>query len=208
MTKTADAMFFNIFPGARYAQAMTDLIFGRVNPSAKMSFTLPLTFKQLNFTQAQWPGSDGNQNSSYSEKHHFGYRYFDQNKLEPLFPFGHGIGYSKFGYTDLDIKDKTVSLNVTNLGKMKGSEVVQVYLEVPETENFYGGYRSPKVLKQFLKVKDLEPKESRRISMELDERAFSYWNTTQTKWVMEPGKYGVHVGASSRDIRLLGEIKI
>jgi beta-glucosidase len=208
LTGAAHAVFFNIMPGARYSQAVADLVFGRANPSAKLSTTLPTCRAQLNFTDAQYPGIPDGGNVSYSEKHHFGYRFFDQQKLEPLFPFGHGLGYSKFEYADLHIRDKTVSLTVTNAGKMKGSEVVQVYLEVPETENFYGGYRSPKVLKQFVKVKDLKPNESRRVSMTLDDRAFSYWNTHQVKWVVEPGKYGVHVGASSRDIRLVGGIEI
>lgn len=155
MTETADAILWNIFPGWKYAEAIMNVIFGRVNPSGKLTYTQPQSWKQLNWTTAQFPGSDGAQNSSYSEKHHFGYRYFDQNGLEPLFPFGHGLSYTKFNYSNLHISGKTVSLNVANIGSAGGSEVVQLYLAVPETENYYGGYRSPKVLKQFIKVKDL-----------------------------------------------------
>jgi len=125
-----------------------------------------------------------------------------------MYEFGYGLSFTTFKYTDLKIEGQNVSLTVTNTGKRTGSDVVQLYLSVPETENFYGGYRSPKNLKNFFKVKNLEPSQSTTVTMELEDRAFSYFNVTQARWVKEPGTYGVLVGASSRDIRLNGEIKI
>jgi beta-glucosidase len=83
-----------------------------------------------------------------------------------------------------------------------GSEVAQLYVSVPETENFKDGYRSPKNLKQFAKVKDLKPGEERTITMTINSRAFSFWDIKNTKWQVEKGDYGILIGASSRDIRL------
>jgi beta-glucosidase len=91
---------------------------------------------------------------------------------------------------------------------MTGSEVAQVYLGVPETDNFKDGYRSPKVLKSFTKVKDLQPGEEKDVKIYLKDRYFSYWNVEGQKWNVEPGTYNVMVGASSRDIRMHTTIKI
>lgn len=95
-----------------------------------------------------------------------------------------------------------VMVTIRNIGKFIGSEVVQLYVSVPETANFKDGYRSPKNLKQFAKVKDLKPYESRKITMTMTDRAYSYWDVKNTKWVVEKGDFGILIGASSRDIRL------
>lgn len=208
MTEWADAILFNIMPGQKYSEGILNVIFGRANPEAKTSFTFGKTWDDYNFTQAQWPGLNDSMESYYTEKHHFGYRHFDQNKVDVVFPFGHGLSYTKFIHENLKIEGTTVSLEVKNVGEWAGSEIVQLYLAVPETENFTGGYRSPKVLKQFAKVKDLKPGQSTKVSMKLNDRAFSYWSVKDTKWIVEKGTYGVMVGASSRDIRLMGHIHI
>jgi beta-glucosidase len=147
---------------------------------------------------------------SYSEKHHFGYRWYDQNNVQPSYEFGFGLSYTKFAYSGIEVNSdtKSVSLNIKNVGKVKGSEITQIYLAVPETKNYQGGYRSPKTLKGFSKMKDLEPGEERRMTIMLPERSFQYWSVEKTKWVTEPGEYGVLVGASSRDIRLNGMMKV
>lgn len=122
--------------------------------------------------------------------------------MTPLFPFGHGLSYSKFEYLWMKVSKDGVALKIKNAGKAKASEVVQFYLNVPETKNFNGGYRSPWVLKQFAKVKDMAPGEIRMVKMPLNERAFSYWDVKQAKWILERGEYHGVVGASSRDFRV------
>lgn len=91
---------------------------------------------------------------------------------------------------------------------MAGTEIVQVYLGVPETDNFKDGYRSPQVLKGFAKAYDVQPGQEQTVTVMLKDRDFSYWSVADQKWTVEPGTYQVYVGASSRDIRLNGTIKI
>jgi beta-glucosidase len=149
-------------------------------------------------------------NSSYSEQHHFGYRWYDQNKVEPCFEFGFGLSYTTFEYSHLKIDNdkRSLTFNVTNTGNFTGSEIVQVYLGVPETDNFKDGYRSPKVLKGFAKVRDMQPGDEQEVTITLKDRDFSYWCVKCQKWTVEPGTYEVFVGASSRDISMNGTITI
>lgn len=146
-------------------------------------------------------------NSSYSEQHHFGYRWYDQNMVKPAYEFGFGLSYTKFEYSLLKVTDKSLSFRVMNIGKVDASEIAQVYLSVPETENFTGGYRSPKALKHFAKV-PLKAGTSQVLSFKMADRDFSYWSVKDQKWIVEPGTYKVLIGASSRDIRLAGYITI
>lgn len=208
--KVTDAILFNIMPGQEYAKGLMNVLFGRVNPSAKLSFTMPNIDNEQKMSEAQYPGTDDHWNSTYSEKHHFGYRWYDQNKVKPSSEFGFGLSYTKFEYYGLKVDNdkKTVTFEVKNIGKVKGSEITQVYLGVPETDNFKDGYRSPKVLKGFNKVKDLAPGKIAKVEIELPERSFSYWNVDNQKWSVESGTYKVMVGASSRDIRMSAIIKI
>jgi len=159
-------------------------------------------------TLAQYPGEDNEMNSTYTEKHHFGYRWYDQHLVKPAFEFGFGLSYTEFQYSALNISVKedqvAVSFKVKNTGEFMGSEVAQVYLSVPETENFTGGYKSVKALKGFKKVKDLKPGQTADVTITLDDRAFSYWSVKQQEWVKEKGSYDILVCASSRDIRLGG----
>lgn len=154
-------------------------------------------------TTSQFPGDNNGWNSTYSEKHHFGYRWYDQYNVTPAFAFGHGLSYAKFEHShqSYNATTRTVHLRVTNTAGVPGSEIVQVYVGYPETENVKGGYRSPKVLRGFAKVKDLKAKETRDVSITLDEQAFSFWNVEKTKWDFDPGTYKIMVGSSSRDIR-------
>ena len=96
MRKYADAFILNVYPGQQYARALMNIIFGRVDPSAKLSFTMPNVDNEQNMTLAQYPGIDDK--SSYSEKHHFGYRWYDQFNVTPAFEFGHGLSYTSFAY--------------------------------------------------------------------------------------------------------------
>lgn len=179
-----------------------NILFGRVNPSGKLSFTMPNIDNEQKMTEAQFPGADGGLNISYSEQHHFGYRWYDQNKVTPAFEFGFGLSYTKFEYSGLKVNEQNITFTVKNVGNMTGSEIAQVYLSVPKTKNYAGGFRSPMSLKTFTKIKDLQPGQSFTFTEALPNKAFSFWCVKSKKWVVEPGAYKVVVGASSRDYRM------
>jgi beta-glucosidase len=188
--------------GQAGAGAIADTLFGKVNPSGKLAETFP---KRLEDSPAfiNFPGEDGQ--VIYGERMFVGYRYFDKLNIEPLFPFGHGLSYTDFSYSDLklsatDITDKDqleVSLTLTNTGKRAGKEVVQLY--VSDTESTL--QRPVKELKAFDKI-ELAPGESKKVSFTLSLRDFSYYSKVYDRWLAESGKFEILVGSSSRDIRL------
>jgi beta-glucosidase len=194
--------------GQAGAGAIADAVFGKVNPSGKLAETFPVRLEDtpayLNF-----PGEDGQ--VIYGERMFVGYRYYDMRNIEPLFPFGHGLSYTDFAYSDLklsasEITDKDqlqVSLTVTNTGKVKGKEVIQLY--VADTESTV--QRPVKELKAFDKV-ELEPGQSIQVSFTLNERDFSYYNKVYDRWLAESGAFEILVGSSSRDIRLKGKLNL
>ena len=139
--------------------------------------------------ETQYPGADGHQNSTYSEKHHFGYRWYDQYRVPPAYPFGFGLSYSSFDYSNLRMmKDKkSILFEVTNTGDVEASEIAQIYIGYPETENLSFGYRSPKVLKGFSKVKDLKPGETRTVEFKFEWNTFTFWDVNNSKWSIDNG---------------------
>jgi len=194
--------------GQAGAGAIADTLFGKVNPSGKLAETFP---KRLEDSPAfiNFPGEDGQ--VIYGERMFVGYRYFDKLNIEPLFPFGHGLSYTDFSYSDLkfsatDITDKDqleVSLTLTNTGKRAGKEVVQLY--VSDTESTL--QRPVKELKAFDKI-ELAPGESKQVSFVLSVRDFSYYSKQYDRWLAESGEFEILVGSSSRDIRLNGSLTL
>ena len=194
--------------GQAGAGAIADAIFGKVNPSGKLAETFP---KRLEDSPAfiNFPGEDGQ--VIYGERMFVGYRYFDKLNIEPLFPFGHGLSYTDFSYSDLklsaaDITDKDqleVSLTLTNTGKRAGKEVVQLY--VVDTESTL--QRPVKELKAFDKI-ELAPGESKQVSFVLSVRDFSYYSKLYDRWLAESGDFEILVGSSSRDMRLNGSLTL
>jgi beta-glucosidase len=194
--------------GQAGAGAIADAVFGKVNPSGKLAETFPVRLEDtpayLNF-----PGEDGQ--VIYGERMFVGYRYYDKRNIEPLFPFGHGLSYTEFGYSDLKLSstnitdnDKLqVSLTVSNTGKVKGKEVIQLY--VADTESSV--QRPVKELKAFDKI-ELAPGESKDVSFTLNKRDFSYYSKVYDRWLAESGKFEILVGSSSRDIRLKGSLNL
>ena len=194
--------------GQAGAGAIADAVFGKVNPSGKLAETFPVRLEDtpayLNF-----PGEDGQ--VIYGERMFVGYRYYDKRNIEPLFPFGHGLSYTEFGYSDLKLSstnitdnDKLqVSLTVSNTGKVKGKEVIQLY--VADTESSV--QRPVKELKAFDKI-ELEPGESKDVSFTLNKRDFSYYSKVYSRWLAESGKFEILAGSSSRDIRLKGSLNL
>ena len=205
------------YPGMEEGNAIASVLFGDVNPSGK----LPVTFgKRLEdypaSTEEQYPGIDGV--VDYSEGIFVGYRYFDEQDIQPLFAFGHGLSYTSFDYVNLSVELKQASqegtdfgidsirpssptievgVEVRNTGSHTGAEVVQLYLGVPNKPVAM----PPKQLKSFRKV-FLEPDQIEHVRFQLDEQALSYWNPDTHQWAIQNGTYRIMVGSSSRDIRL------
>ena len=184
-------------PGEAVGEAVSALIFGAREPGGRLSETYPVKLED-NPTYLFYPG-DGRE-TVYAEDVFVGYRYYDTKKIPVLFPFGHGLGYTTFSLSDMTVdrdgKDYTVAVTATNTGKRKGSTVIQLYIR-PEIK---GGKNRPRhELRAFEKVY-LEPGESRKVTMRLTRRDFSYWEERIGGWYVEKGRYMIEVGFSSRAI--------
>ena len=156
-------------------------------------------------TPAQYPGVQGV--AHYSEGVFVGYRHYDANNIEPLFPFGHGLSYTTFAYTNLSIRPSSgrgaspamdVEFELKNTGSRAGAEVAQLYIGDPSLPAVP---QPPQQLKAFQRIQ-LNPGQSKRIRMRLDPRSMAYWDTAAHTWKIAPGVYQIRVGSSSRDIRL------
>lgn len=187
--------------GQAGGDAIADVLFGRINPSGKLAETFPMrladTPAYLNF-----PGENGR--VQYGEGLFIGYRYYDAREIPVLFPFGYGLSYTTFQYgnpkisakTFKDVDGVTVSVDVTNAGKLAGREVVQVYVHDRQSRLV----RPPKELKGFAKV-ELQPGETKTVAITLDFRSFAYYDPAYKQWVTETGEFDILIGASSADIR-------
>ena len=188
--------------------AIADVLTGKVNPSGKLSETFPARVEDTP-AAIDFPSRDGNAN--YGEGIFIGYRYYDKKKIEPIFPFGYGLSYTTFGYSDIntnttsakDSDDITISVKVKNTGKIAGKEVVQLYVHEQETEIA----RPENELKHFEKV-SLLPGEEKTVSFKLTSRDFAYYNAKSHDWVVKSGKFDVLVGSSSRNLPLKQTIDI
>ncbi len=187
--------------GQAGAGALSDVLFGRINPSGKLAETFPL---KLADTPAvgNWPGGAGS--VRYGEGLYIGYRYYDLKEMPVLFPFGHGLSYTTFAYNNArvstatfkDVDGLTVSVDVTNTGAVFGKEVVQVYVH----DRVAGLDRPHKELKGFAKVA-LEPGETKTVSIKLNTRAFAFYHPEYKQWITEAGEFEILIGASAADIR-------
>jgi len=181
--------------------AIADILFGKVNPSGKLAETFPL---KLSDTPAyiNWPGGAGE--VRYGEGLYIGYRYYDAKEMPVLFPFGHGLSYTTFTYSNpkvsatrfKDVDGLTVTVDVTNTGKLAGKEIVQVYVHDQKS----GLNRPLKELKGFTKV-ELQPGETKSVSISLDFRAFAYYHPEYKQWITEDGEFDILIAASAADIR-------
>jgi beta-glucosidase len=192
------------YGGQEGGNAIADVLFGLANPSGK----LPVSFvKRWEDSPAygHYPGE--NLQVEYAEGIYVGYRYFDKNGVEPLFPFGYGLSYTKFDYSDLKVsaggKPVEVSLQVRNSGSRAGAEVVELYLH----DGHSSVDRPPQELKGFQRV-SLAPGESKTVHFKLDKNATAFYSVAKKDWVTEPGRFDVLVGASSRDIRVKGSFTV
>ncbi len=192
------------YPGARGGAATARLLWGDVDPSGKLPQTFPAREDEVPaHTRKQYPGVNGT--AHYSEGVDVGYRWYDQTGTEPLFPFGHGLSYSDFAYSDLRLEEDsggpgdpvTLSFTVTNTGKRAGSEAPQVYVGKPDTD----AHSPPRELGGYGKV-SLDPGESKHVRLSVAPRQLSYWDADSDGFRVRQGEYGISVGSSSRKLPL------
>jgi beta-glucosidase len=199
------AILTNFMPGQQAGNAIADVLFGKVNPTAKLPITMPNKENEQNFSPAQWPGLPDPSKpayANYTEKLEVGYRYYDAHNVQFTtgFPFGHGLSYTTFGYSNLKTQGRTVTFDVENTGKVTGGEVAQLYLGFPKAAG-----EPPLVLRDFEKV-TLEPGASQTVSFTLPADATNVWDADAHAWKAITGDFGVVVGSSSRDHRLTGRL--
>ena len=188
-------------PGGFDGSSIAALLFGDANPSGKLVDTFPVNEQQGPATKPdEYPG-DGKV-ANFDEGLLVGYRWYDAKNQTPLFPFGHGLSYTTFKYSELKVAKDTVSVKITNSGKREGAEVVQLYVGAPAAAG-----EPPKQLKGFEKVW-LKPGESKVVSMPLKPESLAVWDEASHAWKVVPGVYAVNVGSSSRDIRLKGTLTV
>jgi len=206
------------YPGQNGSKAAAEIVAGIVNPSGKLPYTYDkklednaafgdFTLDRKHPKPTKQAGFRKYQDVEYKEGIFLGYRHYDKEGMEPLFPFGHGLSYTTFEYQDLDVNVNgnraVVSFTLKNTGEREGAETAQVYVgdvkcSVP---------RPVKELKGFSKI-NLKPGEEKKIVVELDKSAFEFWNPETKKWTLEPGQFKIFVGSSSRDIRLEKTIEL
>ncbi|HBT51737.1 MAG TPA: glycosyl hydrolase, partial [Petrotoga sp.] len=194
--------------GQAWGGAVTDILFGEVNPCGKLAETFPKKLSH-NPSYLNFPGEDDR--VEYREGVFVGYRYYDKKQIDPLFPFGYGLSYTNFEYTDLTIDKKeindnqtlNVKVNVKNTGNMRGKEIIQLYVKDIESKV----NRPEKELKGFEKIQ-LEPGEEKTVIFTLDKRAFAYYNTDLKDWYVESGEFEILIGKSSKDIILKETVKV
>ncbi len=185
--------------------AIVDILYGEVNPSGKLAETFPAKLED-NPAFRYFPGS--RRTVEYRESIYIGYRYYEKAGKDVLFPFGFGLSYTDFEYSDIKITsidsyNFKVTVKITNTGKRAGAEIVQLYVKHPESHIF----KAEKELKGFGKIY-LEPGATDLVTIYLDERSFAFYNTDINRWHVEKGIYEILIGASSRDIRISQSISL
>ena len=189
------AILYMGLPGQAGGQAAANLLTGRAVPSGKLTETWPMAYGDVISRN-----TFGKKNTEYREGVYVGYRYYDKAGKPVRYPFGHGLSYTEFEYSDLSVEGRTVSVKIRNTGMVRGAEVVQLYIAPPES----GLFRPARELKGFSKV-ELDPGESVTVRFGLDDRSFAVW---ADGWKVPSGTYTVQIGASSRDIRLAEGVEI
>ena len=194
------ALVYGALGGQAGAGAMVDVLTGKINPGGKLAETWANAYDD---TPARDHFAGPGRTVQYREGLYVGYRYYQTAGVPVAFPFGHGLSYTQFAYSDLHADAHSASLTVTNTGDRAGAEIVQLYVAKPNAEIF----RPAQELKAFAKVQ-LAARESKTVTLTLDDKAFRYWNTRTDSWEVEGGTYELRVGASSADIRLTAAVEV
>ena len=195
----SNAILQSWFGGQEYGNALADLIFGEINPSGKLPTTFPV---QIEDTPAfdYYPGKNSQMN--YEEKLLIGHRWYERKGKKPLFPFGFGLSFTKFSFSDLEvIKKDDLNINckfrIKNFGEMDGHEVAQCYVAFLKAEED----EPLKTLQSFKKV-FIEKNKEIELEISLNKRNFSYWDVDKKDWMVKPGEYRIDIGSSSEKIEL------
>jgi beta-glucosidase len=191
------------YSGSQMGHAIADVLFGKVNPSGKLPFTFPVKLED-NGAHALNAYDPQDLTVEYKEDIYVGYRWADKQQIKPLFAFGHGLSYTEFTYGDAKVSknsvkagaDVSVSVDVTNTGKVAGKEVVQLYIGDEQSRL----ERPVKELKGFSKIA-LEPGETKTVTFSIDPEKLMYFDDEKHEWVLEDGKFTAYVGSASDDIR-------
>lgn len=186
--------------GQAGASAMLELITGKANPSGRLNETYPVRYEDTP-AYRNFPSTE--RTAEYREAIYIGYRYYDSSKVRVQYPFGFGLSYTTFEYSDLKVDEKGIKVTVTNTGSYDGAEVVQLYVGLPNAIVF----RPEKELKGFVKV-FLKKGESREVAIPFDDKTFRYWNVKTNRWEIEMGRYEIMAGASVSDIRLKETLEV
>ena len=194
------ALVYGALGGQAGAGAMVDVLTGKINPGGKLAETWANAYDD---TPARDHFAGPGRTVQYREGLYVGYRYYQTAGVPVAFPFGHGLSYTQFAYSDLHADAHSATLTVTNTGDRAGAEIVQLYVAKPNAEIF----RPAQELKAFAKVQ-LAAGESKTVTLTLDDKAFRYWNTRTDSWEVEGGTYELRVGASSADIRLTATVEV
>jgi len=200
-----DSILFAGLPGQEYGNALANLIFGNVNPSGKLIFTIPNIENEVGFSILQYPGVKLEE--EYLERSQIDYRWYTSNNVIPAYPFGHGLSYTSFEYSQLaiakDLLDWKVTVNVKNSGEVAGAEVVQLYIEFPKQAR-----APPLQLKGFQKTPLIEAHGLVGVELKLTRKDLSIWDVINHQFVVIPGDYTVRVGSSSSDLRLSAPLRV
>ena len=194
------ALLYAALGGQAGAGAVADALTGKVNPCGKLAETWPLAYADV---PSAADFATRRKTVEYREGLYIGYRYFTTAEKAVRFPFGYGMSYTTFAYSDMAADEQGVSLTVTNTGSVAGTEIVQLYVAKKSSELF----RPVRELKGFARV-TLAPGEKQRITIMLDDKAFRFWNVKSNRWEIEGGEYELLVGASVEDIRLCEKISV
>lgn len=194
------AILHGYLTGQAGASAMFDIITGKVNPSGKLNETYPILHEDTPAFN-QFPSVE--RNSEFREGIYVGYRYYDTSKVKVQYPFGFGLSYTEFKYSNLVVNKEGITLTITNKGSFDGAEIVQMYVGLDNAIVF----RPKKELKGFKKV-FIKAGESKKVSIAFDDKTFRYWNVATNKWEVEKGIYNIMVGSNVNNILLKDTIKI
>lgn len=193
------AVIHGYLGGQAGALAMAKLLTGEANPCGKLSETVPVCYEEVS-SAPYYPGMEAT--SEYREGLYVGYRYFDTAKRDVKYPFGHGLSYTKFEYSNLEVTEDAITFRVCNTGDRHGEEITQLYIHA-QTD---GMFRPEQELKGFAKI-SLNPGEEKEVTISLNDRSFAVWSIAEKGWVIEPGAYELRIGTSSRDIRLTAKVE-
>jgi len=222
--RKAKSILYTWYKGQIGNKALAEILSGKTNPSGKLPITIEKRFEDSpgygyipegDSIYYNWPGKRESEyplyDVEYSEDIFIGYRWYEHKGIEPLYPFGHGLSYTTFDYTNLQIdKDQIragasvmVTVQVRNTGELEGSEIVQLYVR----DEACSVLRPEKELKGFAKV-HLKPGEQKTVTFKLDKDAFAFWHPGTRNWTIEPGEFTILIGKSSIDIVLKGKVEV